>query len=184
MASAFGHAYAAIAIGSGFQDKIRSWKFLILGMICSIIPDADVISFSLGIPYESFWGHRGFSHSIFFGILLGILVTALFYKKHFLTRTGLQYILFFSFCTISHGILDALTTGGLGVTFFSPFNNSRYFFPWRPIKVSPIRATNFFGEWGIKVLKSEAIWIGIPASIFIVIRKLIKWKSNDRENRK
>ncbi len=54
--------------------------------------------------------------------------------------------LFLFVATISHGILDALTDGGLGVAFFAPFVNTRYFFPWTPIKVSPIGAggANFF----------------------------------------
>lgn len=183
MASAFGHAYAAFSIGSGFPDKIRNWKFLSLGIICSILPDADVISFSLGIPYEAFWGHRGFSHSIVFAFLLGLLVTFLFYKNSFRTNTWLPYVLFLSFCTISHGILDAMTTGGLGVAFFSPFDNSRYFFPWRPIKVSPIGAGNFFSEWGIRVIKSEAIWIGIPFTLYLVVMKLLKRRrSDERKN--
>jgi hypothetical protein len=34
--------------------------------------------------------------------------------------------------TASHGVLDATTNGGLGVAFFSPFDNRRYFLPWRP----------------------------------------------------
>jgi inner membrane protein len=173
MASAFGHAYAAIAIGSGYE-KIRNGKFIFLGIICSILPDADVISFKFEIPYEAFWGHRGFTHSIVFAFLLGFLVTAIFYKNHLITKKGLSYILFFTFCTLSHGILDAMTTGGLGVAFFSPFNNERYFFPWRPIKVSPIGAGSFFTEWGIKVLKSEAVWIGIPCTIFMIIMKVTR----------
>lgn len=35
-----------------------------------------------------------------------------------------------------------LTDGGLGVAFFSPFDNKRYFLPWRPIRVSPISVTH------------------------------------------
>ena len=43
---------------------------------------------------------------------------------------------FLFLCTMSHALLDALTDGGLGVAFFSPFSNERYFFPWTPIRVS------------------------------------------------
>jgi inner membrane protein len=43
----------------------------------------------------------------------------------------------------SHGILDAMTDGGLGVAFFSPFDDTRCFFPFRPIKVSPIGLSFF-----------------------------------------
>ncbi|MBK8609138.1 MAG: hypothetical protein IPL84_04125 [Chitinophagaceae bacterium] len=34
----------------------------------------------------------------------------------------------FLLAAASHAILDAMTTGGLGVA-FSPFDNTRYFFP-------------------------------------------------------
>lgn len=176
MASAFGHAFAAIAIGKSFAKDTATRNFFILGVICSILPDADVISFALGISYESFWGHRGFTHSLLFAILLGIIVTALFYGKLLDTKKGLSYILFFTLCTASHGLLDALTSGGLGVAFFSPFDNERYFLPWRPIKVSPIGLGNFFSEWGLQVLLSELIWIGIPGAFFIFLTHLLKRK--------
>jgi hypothetical protein len=31
-----------------------------------------------------------------------------------------------------------MTDGGLGIAFFAPFDNTRYFLPFGPIKVSPI----------------------------------------------
>ncbi len=54
---------------------------------------------------------------------------------------------------MSHGVLDAMTTGGEGVAFFAPFDNSRYFLPWREIKVSPIGAAKFLATGGYKLLK-------------------------------
>ena len=138
MASIFGHALISVALGTSFSKKLKSAKFWLLGIVCSIIPDADVIGFNYGIKYASFWGHRGFTHSFVFALFFGITITFLFYKKHFLTKKGIILILFFFLCTASHSILDAMTTGGKGVAFFSPFNNDRYFFPFRPIKVSPL----------------------------------------------
>jgi len=182
MASAFGHAYMAYAIGSGFNDKLRNGKFLFLGILCSILPDADVISFQFGIAYESFWGHRGFTHSILFALLLGIFISLMFYRNNLTSKDGLRCILFFFFCTLSHSLLDAMTSGGLGVAFFSPFNNERYFFPWRPIRVSPIGAGKFFGERGLRVLMSEAVWIGIPCSIYIVAAKIIRRRKHAGRN--
>jgi len=173
MASLFGHAITSIAIGSSFSNTLQSWKFWTLGVFCSILPDADVISFSLGIPYDHFWGHRGFTHSFLFAFIIGLLVTILFFGK---TRASLKgvYVLFFTLCTASHSILDAMTDGGLGVAFFSPFDNSRYFFHWRPIKVSPIGASNFFSHWGKRVLISEFSWIAIPGLLYMLFMKLLK----------
>jgi inner membrane protein len=56
-----------------------------------------------------------------------------------------------------------MTNGGLGIAFFCPLSNNRYFFPFRPIQVSPIGITSFFSEWGFRVLVSEAVWILVPA---------------------
>ena len=59
-----------------------------------------------------------------------------------------------------------MTNGGLGVAFFSPFENSRYFLPWRPIRVSPIGVSRFFGAHGLAVLESELLWLWVPALLF------------------
>jgi inner membrane protein len=174
MASLFGHAFASIALGKTFSKQQQTFKLFFLAIICAIIPDADVIGFNYGISYESFWGHRGFSHSFVFALFFSLLITSLFYRKYFLSKKGIILILFFFLCTASHSILDAMTSGGYGVAFFSPFNDARYFFPWRPIKVSPLGIANFFTNRGLKVILSELIWIGIPGTIYIIITFLIK----------
>ncbi len=174
MASIFGHAVAALAFGKGFSKAIINWKFLLLGAICAILPDADVIGFSFGIKYESFWGHRGFSHSLLFALILGFLITTVFYRKYLVTKKGGVLVLYFTICTASHAVLDALTTGGLGVAFFSPFDTTRYFFPFRPIQVSPIGVERFFSERGVKVLLSELLWVGIPSIFYILITQFFK----------
>ena len=61
-----------------------------------------------------------------------------------------------------------MTTGGDGISFFAPFSDERYFLPFRKIMVSPIGISAFFSEWGVEVLKSEFIWIGIP-TIFMIL---------------
>ena len=56
-----------------------------------------------------------------------------------------------------------MTDGGLGIAFFSPFDPTRYFLPWRPILVSPIGA-GFFSQRGAAVLWSELLWVW-PAAL-------------------
>ena len=174
MASAFGHAAAAFAISNIFRLKTKlSLGIISLGVFCSILPDADVISFQFGIPYESMWGHRGITHSIFFAVILASLLA------YFLSKSKKQFFaiaLFLFLATLSHSVLDALTTGGEGVAFFAPFDNTRYFLPWKLIKVSPIGIKNFFSEWGMKVIKSELVWIGIPTLISYLIYRIFKTK--------
>jgi len=180
MASAFGHALAAGILGRCLSKKSRSTKVILLGIGSSILPDADVLSFQFGIPYASMWGHRGISHSILFAILWAALLVVVFHKNITNNTRKISLFFYYALATISHGLLDAMTTGGKGVAFFAPFQNDRYFLPWRPIKVSPIGASKFFSEWGLKVLLSEAIWIGGPAlilyAVLLMLRKVRKAK--------
>jgi inner membrane protein len=141
-----------------------------------MIPDADVVGFAFGIKYGDMFGHRGFSHSIVFAILFGSVVAFLVHK-YLQTKLKLtSLIIYFSLVTFSHPLLDMLTDGGLGVALFAPFSSERYFFPRRPIEVSPIGA-GFFSSRGIEVIVSEMVWIWLPAVVFllslIIVRKLI-----------
>lgn len=171
MASIFAHAISAIAIGSAHpKPKVVTAKFWLLGILCSVFPDADVLGFQFGIAYESFWGHRGFTHSFFFAFCAALLLVFVFYAntKRF-SKMWWGLVSYFFLCMASHGILDAMTTGGRGIAFFSPFENSRYFLPWRGIQVSPLGVKNFFSEWGLEVLRSEWYWVWLPSLAIIFV---------------
>lgn len=175
MASIFGHAIAAVAIGNTSNTYSKSVLFWVLAIFCCAIPDADVIMFKFNIPYEHPFGHRGFTHSLFFALLLAVIIKSTFYSGIKLSsKKGISIIVLFFIITASHGVLDAMTNGGRGVAFFGPFENTRYFLPWRPIQVSPMSAATFFSEWGQRVIKNEMIWIGIPGTIFFLITSFIK----------
>lgn len=45
MASVFGHSLAAIALGKTFSEELRKPKFWILGILCSLTPDVDILGF-------------------------------------------------------------------------------------------------------------------------------------------
>lgn len=178
MASVFGHAISSLAITSCFDlDKQDKVKVTLLAMGCAMVPDADVANWRLGFEYGHWLGHRGFTHSIIFALLFATLVRWIFFSK--VPRGSKKgWILFsiFFLNTVSHGMLDAMTTGGKGIPFFSPIDHTRYFFPWRVIQVSPMSAAKFFGEWGVRVIKSEAFWIGIPSIVVIIINAWRKRK--------
>jgi inner membrane protein len=161
MASLFTHALVGAAFGQAANSEQRKRPaFWAATVVCSMLPDVDVIGFPLGIRYGDLWGHRGMTHSLLFAAVTGGLV-ALFLAKTSAERWWLGLLLFV--ITASHGALDAMTNGGLGVAFFSPFDATRYFLPWRPIAVSPIRAGQFFSDRGLYVLWTEIIWVWGPA---------------------
>lgn len=168
MASIFGHGLVAFTTSKVIDSK-SSKRLMFLAITSSMLPDLDVLAFKFGINYMHPFGHRGFTHSIVFAVLWSISLAFLFGKTR---KLIFAIVLFLS--TLSHGLLDAMTSGGKGVGFFIPFENSRYFFPFREIKVSPIGIEKFFSEWGVNVILSELKYIGIPCLIILVTMSIAR----------
>lgn len=176
MPSIISHAVGAFWVNKAFFDRKNTIKISILVCISAMIPDADFIGYKLGIPYNSLFGHRGFTHSIFFAILWSLIVYYFSFRKKI--GSFWVYFLIIFIATLSHGLLDGCTSGGEGVAFFSPFSNHRYFFPFREIRVSPLGVKSFFSERGIVIMLSEIKYIWIPSFIIYLVSKLINWIKN------
>ncbi len=177
MASAFSHIIIPIALKIAGRKNSIPWRLLFLGMFLSVAPDFDSIAFKFGIPYESQWGHRGFTHSIVFAIVVALVCSR--FSKSFLAKPKTVFL--FSFLSmLSHSLLDALTNGGLGVALFWPFDSERYFLPWRVIEVSPISISRFFTERSLSVLSSEFIYIWLPCLSAAGLLCLLRGRSNAR----
>ncbi len=169
MASAFAHAALGATLGKLLLPQRQHWPFWVAAGLCAALPDIDSIGYRLGVPYASLWGHRGLTHSLLAAAIVATIGTLLAQLAHPARRPAaarLALLLFLA--TASHGVLDALTTGGLGVAFFSPWHLERYFFPLRPIKVSPLSIRAFFGAKGLRVLASEVVWVGLPCLLLLL----------------
>lgn len=180
MASAFTHAFFAAAMGEVYAARPQPARFWLLSVLCAVLPDADVVGFAFGVHYDSIFGHRGMTHSLAFALLLACAVIFLFFRD---APNRKALAVYFFLVTASHGVLDALTNGGLGVAFFAPFSSERYFFPFRPVEVSPIGLSSFFSEWGVAVIESELLWVWLPASLVValvlILRLWAKGKAGD-----
>lgn len=169
MPSIISHAVVATAADKAFTDRRMPARFWSLSLLCSVIPDADVLGFRFGIQYGDLFGHRGFFHSLVFAIMFGCVVAGIFFREERpFSRNWWFLTAYFSLVTASHGILDAFTSGGLGIALLSPFDTTRYFFPWTPIQVSPLGIQAFFSEWGVRVMLSELLWIWLPSLALVV----------------
>ncbi len=130
-----------------------------------MLPDIDVIGFRFGVRYGDFLGHRGFTHSLVFaGLLASAALIAVSVTRFREPRSAWSWMYVFT-ATASHGILDAFTNGGLGIALLAPFDNTRYFFPVRPIVVSPIGLSRFLSEGGAQAILSEIRWVWFPSVI-------------------
>jgi inner membrane protein len=135
-----------------------------------LLPDIDAIGFFSGIEYGSLLGHRGLTHSLAFAaVVVGILMTIPSIASPQWGPKWFTWLYLFLACA-SHGLLDAMADGGMGIAFFSPFTNTRYFLHWQPIMVGPINILAAFSPWGLRIALSELKWvIGCCAAIILVI---------------
>ncbi|RKH53636.1 metal-dependent hydrolase [Corallococcus llansteffanensis] len=138
--ASIGHVAVGMALGR-FETGSAPWRRRVAVMaflsLLALLPDADVVAFALRIPYAAPWGHRGASHSFVFAGAVALAVAGLArWKGESASRWGLLTLA----AVGSHGILDALTDGGLGAALFWPFSDARIFAPVRPLPVAPIGA--------------------------------------------
>lgn len=137
-------------------ENARTNKRVIIAAICAAgLPDADALMMDI-IPYHHPLGHRGLTHSLFFAALIGVAIAWVFVRSEWQGQQSFWVLAaFFTAVTASHGFFDAMTNGGLGVAFFAPFDNTRYFFPWRPIPVSPLSVGGLLSSRGQRVMGWE-----------------------------
>lgn len=165
------HAVVGVALGQLTEFPRRRRAFWLVSAVLPVLPDLDVFGRAVGIPFYSTWGHRGVSHSLAAAAVIGVATALLVHRP--LGATPAPLAVYFALITASHGLLDALTTGGPGVAFFAPFDTTRYFFPWRPIPVSPL-ASHFFSEWGWRVFRAEVAMIWLPAGLLMLLTRFVR----------
>ncbi|HED4876853.1 TPA: metal-dependent hydrolase [Stenotrophomonas maltophilia] len=183
MPSIITHAAVPLALWCAADRGRIPPRLLAAGVIAAMLPDADVLAFALHIPYADAFGHRGASHSLLFAGVLAVLAALLaFFGSRRPWSAGLcqprlastvQAASFVFVCAASHPLLDALTSGGLGVALAWPWSEHRFFAPWRPIRVSPF-APQFFSARGVATLLSELRWVWLPLAGAVVAWKLIQ----------
>ncbi|HEX2438191.1 MAG TPA: metal-dependent hydrolase [Methylomirabilota bacterium] len=165
MATVFSHAVAGIAISTLVEARGVRTRLAVATALCAAAPDLDVVTFWLGVPWGHMFSHRGITHSLAFAAVLAAVVTLAAFRGR--GRVGIWLALFVA--TASHGVLDAMTSGGSGVAFFAPFDDTRYFLPWRPIPVSPIGVSRFLTQRGLDILKAELWQIWLPAGLVALV---------------
>ncbi len=173
MASMFAHAFAAASLGAAITPGRWLPRVLVVAILCSVLPDVDVLGFGMGIGYGDLLGHRGLSHSLAFAAVTAGIATLLCFRGEAWRGLRMRIGVLLFVVTASHGLLDAITNGGLGVAFFSPFDETRYFMPYRPVEVSPLGIGSFFTIRSLSLLWTELVWIVLPWSGFALVVWLV-----------
>jgi inner membrane protein len=157
----FTHPAVPLAIAAGLGRARVPVRLAVAGALASVLPDADVVAFRLGIPYSDPFGHRGASHSLAFALIVALLTTMLHERLGSTRRATFAFVLA---AAASHPLLDALTDGGLGVALLWPLSDERFFWPFRPIGVSPISPSRLLSARAARVFGSEARWVWAPCA--------------------
>lgn len=162
VATCFSHPAVPLAIACWFPS-LRCPSLLIASSLLSAAPDLDAIGYFAGVPYEAWCGHRGCTHSIGFALLASAALTPWLALRTKVPSAGIAAFLLAA--SISHGVVDMATNGGLGIALMWPVSDDRMFWPVRPIEVAPLGISAFFSMWGLEVLASELLWLWLPAVI-------------------
>jgi inner membrane protein len=160
MATLYTHAAVGLALGNVGLARRMPTLFWVLAGLLPIVPDLDAFS---DAPYGSALGHRGFTHSLGFAILIGSIAAAATFRRFKVNVWALACL--FSVVTATHGLLDALTDGGEGIAFFWPASDHR-FGPWGPIHVADI-ADELPNPWRSRAIRTELLWVWLPMSLAV-----------------
>jgi inner membrane protein len=162
------HFAPAVALAVAIGPQRIGWRLALVGAGCGVLPDADFLLYLLHIDaYSGTYGHRGFTHSMGFALLMGALGALLAGRggprSRWLTGT------FLALCTFSHPVLDGLIDRGICNAWFWPLDGARHCLPWRPV---PMQCVPLFGldRW-----QQELLWIGLPLLLLANAGQLLRW---------
>lgn len=164
------HAVVGAALAQWSPPGVSRPRLALTLAVLSVFPDLDVVAFHFDVSYSHWLGHRGLSHSILFGVAVAAVVARVDFRR--LGPGSHAWWRVFGLCAaaiVSHGLLDALTDGGLGIAFFLPFDSDRYFLPFRPLVVSPIGLANFVTGPIYTVLGSEILFVWAPLLALVAL---------------
>jgi membrane-bound metal-dependent hydrolase YbcI (DUF457 family) len=153
----------ASVVAAGYsQSTKRYFMPLLAGAFLANLPDCDFI---LVFIFHSKTWHRGFSHSILFGLIVCLVMVLALGKRHL--REAVAYGLAFT----SHGILDYLTTRtGGGVELLWPFSSERFVLGWVGLSEMPSKLT------ALEIIKTLGVELTCFAPLLILVLGLKSWK--------
>lgn len=134
------HGLLGATVGQlGFRKPLGK-KAVIWGALAAMTPDLDVLVKFGRDPFAEFLYHRGITHSLWFGPVVGTLLAFIihkFYQKKYPPNAGSlsSWIGLISLTMLSHPLLDVFVT--YGTQLLAPFSNYRFSIGAVPV-VDPI----------------------------------------------
>jgi inner membrane protein len=155
-------AHAAIPL-IGRKVMPPSRKLTIAAVALSIWPDSDLLTLAFEIRPNEPLGHRGLSHSLFVACALAAIVTFVWFRD-----TWRRTLPFLAIVAASHGLLDAATSGDVGVALFAPLTNARFSLP-KLLPGCPMGLDEYLGRFGMLTLANEMLYVVLPLALVIAL---------------
>ena len=151
------HFAPAVALAAAFGTRHVGCRLMAAGAVCAVMPDLDFLLVTMQVDrFSGTYGHRGFTHSLGFALIIGLLGFAWPDRD----RPGAARRAFrgsyLALCTASHPLMDSLIDMHICCAWWWPLDGLRHCFDWRPI---PMRGVSIHG-W--ERLRVELQWIGLP----------------------
>src|SRR6186997_2514441 len=73
MPSVISHPAVPLAITVAAGAAAVPPRLCLAAVVASVLPDVDAFGYWAGVPYESRFGHRGFTHSLFFAACVALV---------------------------------------------------------------------------------------------------------------
>ena len=144
------HAVLVLALGAAIM-RGRYGGFVVgVGAVCAVMPDVDLLAPIFG-GTRAF--HRTLTHAIPFAGLLAVVAAGAGWRHRRRAGDVLRIGIWIGLATISHAMLDMLTTYPMGIALWSPLSPSRYGLPWQPIKS----------------VSEEFVWVFLPSVTLFVL---------------
>ncbi|MDQ3141787.1 MAG: metal-dependent hydrolase [Bacteroidota bacterium] len=121
------HIAIGACIGEAFSGRIEGKKVMLWGILAQSIPDIDFLAAFWLDTSDNLLAHRGFTHSILFGVIMTPILAAIadrLHRPHQITYKSWVY--FFATAIMTHIFLDVFNNYGVG--WFEPFNDTRISF--------------------------------------------------------
>ncbi len=166
------HALVPIAAMVAIARAPISGRLMAAAVGAAMAPDLDGLMHPLfGVAVNSIYGHRGFSHSLFIAIMVGVVAAAL--HRHLKVRPLTAAVVVTS-AMASHGLLDMMTNSGRPVAYLWPLTSLRMFADWRPFPGSSPQSYSFIGA-EIGRIGPEMVRVVIPLFVVAIAIRCCLW---------
>lgn len=161
------HALLPVIAATALPRLRLSKRLIAAAVVAAVLPDIDVVGrFLFDYSGTHPLGHRGFTHSIVFAVLVGLI--AMLGCSALRAPPSLAFTALL-LSTLSHPLTDMLTDGGRGVMLLWPASLEKMRWPLRPVEISPLGLRGFEDGRIWDVFASELLWVILPASALALL---------------